>query len=217
MAIAKGKSNIKSERDLVILGIGEQISILNNDQTHIEKSINTQLVNIQSDSTIDNEEKTSIKRPLLEELQDIQEKHIRIRRTILIGMYTFWELSLQAILGLKNAKFNDSKKKNDTTKNKQKSIAWNYLNAIYEGNIPAAALDIDDKVRVLRNHMVHGKLAEGQLAQLKDFSKCHPELYLTVSIDGCNFLNYNGLFNLLDIISSELNNAEVQICNVEEG
>lgn len=217
MTIAKGKSNIKSERDLVIIGIDEQIGILKNNQTQREEPIITQLVNIQSDSTIDIEEKNSIKRPLLEELQDIQENHIRIRRTILIGMYTFWELSLQSILDLKNAKFNDSGKKNDTTQNKQRSIVWNYLNAIYEGNIPATALDIDDTVRVLRNHMVHGKLTKVQVEQLKDFSKCHPELHLTVSNEGCNFLNYDGLFNLLDIISSELNNAELQICNVVEG
>lgn len=211
MAIAKGQSNIKCERDLVILGFGEQIGILKTAQYRQEAIIKAQLFDNTSDSTIDNEEKMSIDKPLLEELQKIQECHLRIRRTILIGIYTLWELSLKAIVELKHAKA-DGSNQIRIIKDKKKSIAWNYLNVIYEGNIPLSALDIDGSVRILRNHMVHGNLSKDQLDQLRRFSICHSELYLKILTGECYFSDYEGLINLLKIISCELNNAEVTIC-----
>ncbi|WP_304679065.1 hypothetical protein [uncultured Duncaniella sp.] len=208
MAIAKGRSDIKCERDFVKQGFDEQIGILKNDQLQQERRLKSQLDNIHSDSTIDNDEKFSIEKPLVEELQNIQERHLRIRRTIMIGLYAFWELSLKAIIDLKCTKSSNSEKQINVTKDKKKSIAWNYLNVIYEDNIPLIALDIDGPIRVLRNHMVHGKLPKEQLEQLNSFSTNHPELYLRISIEGCNFYSYDGLLNLLNIISHELNNAE---------
>ena len=109
---------------------------------------------------------------------------------------------------MKCTKSSNSEKQINVTKDKKKSIAWNYLNVIYEDNIPLIALDIDGPIRVLRNHMVHGKLPKEQLEQLNSFSTNHPELYLRISIEGCNFYSYDGLLNLLNIISHELNNAE---------
>ena len=100
MAIAKGRSDIKCERDFVKQGFDEQIGILKNDQLQQERRLKSQLDNIHSDSTIDNDEKFSIEKPLVEELQNIQERHLRIRRTIMIGLYAFWELSLRNCLNL---------------------------------------------------------------------------------------------------------------------
>lgn len=214
MAIAKGQSDIKYERDLVRQGFDEQIDILKNDLFQQERQLKSQLYNIQSNSIIGNEEKFSIEKPLLAEHQNIQERHIRIRRTIMIGLYAFWELSLKAIFLLK---YEIIGKQIGAVKDKTKSIAWNYLNAIYEGNIPLTALDIDSSVRVLRNHLVHGKLSKNQLEHLSSFSVNHPDLHLSISFEGCYFSNYDGLLHLLDIISIELNNAELAICNVTYG
>ena len=214
MAIAKGQSDIKYERDLVRQGFDEQIDILKNDLFQQERQLKSQLYNIQSNSIIDNEEKFSIEKPLLAEHQNIQERHIRIRRTIMIGLYAFWELSLKAIFLLK---YEIIGKQIGAVKDKTKSIAWNYLNAIYEGHIPLTALDIDSSVRVLRNHLVHGKLSKNQLEHLSSFSVNHPDLHLSISNEGCYFSNYDGLLHLLDIISLELNNAELVVCNVTDG
>lgn len=213
MAIAKGRSDIKYERDLFKQGFDEQIGILKNDQFQQERDLKSQLVNIQSDSLIDNEDNSSTEKPLFDELENVQERHLRIRKTIMIGLYAFWELSLKAILDLKYAKSNNAKKQVSVAKDKKRSIAWNYLNVIYEGNIPMIALDIDGSVRILKNHMVHGKLSKEQLEQFNSFALYHPELYLSVSNEGCNFCNYDGLLNLLNIISHELDNAEVAINN----
>lgn len=180
MAIAKGQSDIKYERDLVRQGFDEQIDILKNDLFQQERQLKSQLYNIQSNSIIGNEEKFSIEKPLLAEHQNIQERHIRIRRTIIIGLYAFWELSLKAIFLLK---YEIIGKQIGAVKDKTKSIAWNYLNAIYEGNIPLTALDIDGSVRVLRNHLVHGKLSKNQLEHLSSFSVNHPDLHLSISIE----------------------------------
>jgi hypothetical protein len=213
MAISKGQLDIKSESDLVILGFEDQVKMLKDTQYQQEAVLKAQLFDILSDSTIDNDEKMSIKKPLLEELQNIKERHIRIRRTIFIGIYSLWELSLRTLSELKEQKSVNAEISNKGTTKEQESYARKCLNRIYAYNIPAKALDIDSYVRFLRNYMVHGKFPKDKLEQLCDFSANHPELYLNISADSCYISSYDGLLNLLTLIQDELNNAELSFCS----
>ena len=215
MAIAKGQSDIKSERNLVFLGFGEQIGVLKNAQFQKEIDLKAHLLDISSNSEIGKDERLTIEKPLIEELQNIEEQHIGIRRTVLIGLYSLWELSLRAIKDMKSAKNADAY--SVVSKSRQRSIAWNYLNAIYSGNIPLTALEIDDSVRILRNHFVHGDLSIDNLNHLKRFSEVHPDTNLRISNNSCYFSNYDGLLNLLNFISRELNDAEQAVCNSANG
>lgn len=215
MAIAKGQSDIKSERNFVILGFSEQIGVLKNAQFQKGIDLKAHLLDISSNSEIGNDERLTIGKPLIEELQNIEEQHIRIRRTVLIGLYSLWELSLRAIKDMKSVKIADAY--SEVSKNRQRSIAWNYLNAIYAGDIPLTALEIDDSVRILRNHFVHGDLSVDNLNHLKRFSEVYPDTNLRISNNSCYFSNYDGLLNLLNFISRELNDAEQAVCNSANG
>lgn len=212
MVITKGKSDIEAERDLVILGFKEQINCLKDAFSQQKAALKAQLDYISPDSNFSIDEISAIERPHIEELQDIQEKHTRIRRTILIGIYSLWELSLKYIKDTKSLQSFKNDTQPSIIENKRKSIAWNYLNVIYNESIPSSSLSIDDSVRILRNYMVHGRLSEDHLCNLRKFALSHSNLHLIICNKECDFSNYDGLLNLLDIISRELNSAESEMC-----
>ena len=98
MAIAKGLSINEAERCIVMQGFYEQLEIAQQSQYAQETSIKAKLYDIIEDNSLDEDEKQSLKKPLISELEEIENKHIRIRRSVLIGLYSFWEVSLKAIL-----------------------------------------------------------------------------------------------------------------------
>lgn len=211
MSITKGKSDIEAERDLVILGFKEQINCLKDAFSLQESALKAQLDYISGDPKSGIDEITSIEKPYIEELQSIQEQHTRIRKTILIGIYSLWELSLKSIKDTKSLQSSKNDTQLSIIENKKKSIAWNYLNEIYNESIPSSSLSIDNSVRILRNHMVHGRLSEDHLCNLRKFALSHSNLHLAICNKECDFSNYDGLLNLLDIISCELSSAECEM------
>ena len=66
MAIAKGQSDIKSERNLVFLGFGEQIGVLKNAQFQKEIDLKAHLLDISSNSEIGKDERLTIEKPLIQ-------------------------------------------------------------------------------------------------------------------------------------------------------
>lgn len=71
MSIAKGKSDIEAERDLVILGFKEQINCLKDAFSLQESALKAQLDYISGDPKSGIDEITSIEKPYIEELQSI--------------------------------------------------------------------------------------------------------------------------------------------------
>lgn len=80
----KGRSNIKAERDILFQGFRDQLKTMENALKLQETEIKAQLYDIISDLTIHDEEKNTLKKGLYETLENIEEQHIRIRRSIFI-------------------------------------------------------------------------------------------------------------------------------------
>ena len=132
MTIAKGISNNQAERNVVMQGFYEQLEIAQQSQYEQEASLKVKLYDIIEDNKLSEEEKQSLKKPLTNELEEIENKHIRIRRSILIGLYSFWEVSLNNIVSSQSSVFqhpNNEPPQKDRISTKSK--AWKYLKQIY--------------------------------------------------------------------------------------
>lgn len=208
MAIAQGRTDIQVERDIVLHGFIDQIEVAHKSQTEQEDSVKEKLYDIFVDNSIGQEERESLELPLYGILEDITEKHNRIRSAILIGMYSFWEVSLSAICEWMALNTNQIKPKFRKNANKDRSKVWMYLNSIYGDTIPDECLLIDGAIRMLRNYMVHGNLSDSQKYDLREFCKTHTEFSINESCGTFVISNYKGLEKLLNVISNELLKAE---------
>lgn len=213
MAIAQGRNDIQVEHDIVLHGFIDQIEVAHKSQTEQEDSVKAKLYDILVDNSIGQEERRSLELPLYGVLEDITEKHNRIRSAILIGMYSFWEVSLSAMNEvITSLNTNESKEyKIKKATKKRCSKAFIYLNSIYGDTIPKGCLLIDGPIRVLRNFLVHGNLYDDQKYVLREFCKTQTEFSIKESCGDFVITTYNGLINLLNIISHELSKAEQRI------
>lgn len=210
MAIAKGLSINEAERFIVMQGFYEQLEIAQQSQYAQETSIKAKLYDIIEDNSLDEDEKQSLKKPLISELEEIENKHIRIRRSVLIGLYSFWEVSLKAILSSQSFISPHSNKGNrQIERNSKKSKAWNYLKQIYGEDIPNTSLLIDDAIRECRNYIVHGQLSSNQEETIRTLEVSNPEFCIGITCGNCVITHYSGLRHLLEYISRELDNAEL--------
>ncbi|MDE6084273.1 MAG: hypothetical protein K2G11_07265 [Muribaculaceae bacterium] len=210
MAIAKGLSINQAERCVVMQGFYEQLEIAQQSQCTQEASIKAKLYDIIEDNSLDEDEKQSLKKPLISELEEIENKHIRIRRSALIGLYSFWEVSLNAILSSQSLIYSHSNKDNrQIERTSKKSKAWNYLKQIYGEDIPNTSLLIDDAIRECRNYIVHGHLSLRQEETIRTLEVSNPEFCIGIICGNCVITQYSGLRHLLEYISRELDNAEL--------
>lgn len=209
MAIAKGLSNNHAERNIVTQGFYELLEIAQQSQYAQEANIKVKLYDIIENNALDEDEKLSLKNPLLSELESIENKHMRIRRSILIGLYSFWEVSLNDILSSLPSIYihsNDNPQQKDRITSKSK--VWKYLNQIYDGNIPNTSLLIDGAIRECRNYMVHGQLSSSQEEVIRTLQISNPNFCIRIVCGNCVATSYSGLRHLLECISSELDKAE---------
>lgn len=72
MAIAKGLSNNHAERNIAMQGFYEHIEIAQQSLYAQEASIKVKLYNIVENNTLDEEERQTLKKPLISELEDIE-------------------------------------------------------------------------------------------------------------------------------------------------
>ncbi|MCM1138240.1 MAG: hypothetical protein NC453_06665 [Muribaculum sp.] len=208
MTIAQGQTYIQAERYIVVQGFTDQLEILHKSQTEQENNVKAKLYDIIANNSITKEEKRSLESPLYVVLEDIAEKHNRIRSSLFIGLYSFWEVSLNAICERMALNTNQIKPKSRKNANKDRSKVWMYLNSIYGDTIPDECLLIDGAIRMLRNYMVHGNLSDSQKYDLREFCKTHTEFSINESCGTFVISNYKGLEKLLNVISNELLKAE---------
>ena len=210
MAIAKGLSINQAERCVVMQGFYEQLEIAQQSQYVQETSIKAKLYDIIEGNSLEEDEKQSLKMPLINELEEIENKHIRIRRSILIGLYSFWEVSLNAILSSQSFISPHSNKGNrQIERTSKKSKAWNYLKQIYGEDIPNTSLLIGGAIRECRNYIVHGQLSSSQEETIRTLEVSNPEFSIGIICGNCVIAYYSGLRHLLEYISLELDNAEL--------
>lgn len=95
MTIAKGRTTCETERDTMVQGFHELLKVLKHAKNQTEIQAKAALYDIANDKALSDEERWSQMRPFNEMLTEQEESDIRIRRTVLIGLFSFWELSLK--------------------------------------------------------------------------------------------------------------------------
>lgn len=211
MAIAKGRTNCKAERDIVKQGFEEQLKILVAYNKQQEASLKSELYDILTDFSKSTEEKRSESVPLYNQLQELEDQNIRIRRAIFIGMYSFWEVSIKEILNTYSPFCVKSEKK--TSKKNKKNILTHYLSEIYPECAPPLVDIINHNIREFRNYSVHGTLSNSREKAINELIQSHPEFCIK-SVDRSYYIdNFKGLNAILKLFQNELDNAEDTIKN----
>lgn len=203
MTVAKGMSNCKAERDFVLQGFREQLEVVEQAQEQQEYCFKSHLYDILIDSSITEEEKRTLMAPWYDQLQELEERNIRIRRSIFIGLYSFLEISLKEI----------AEKVKGSNKFNEKLGGLKCFKAIYGENIPQSAGEINDYVRELRNYIVHGSLYENRKNAIENLMKVHSEFCIQSSCNHYYFRSYKGLYSIMNMFERELDRAENEIHN----
>lgn len=150
-------------------------------------------------------------------LSEQEETDIRIRRTLLIGMFSFWELSLKEIcefykLGIANDNgIEQNKKQRNGNEQKNKKPYYNYndyANAIFQSERPEIVNLINSEIKELRNYMTHGTVKADKIADIENLMKSHPEFCICKNCSDFFITSYDGLENILKVLSDGLICAE---------
>lgn len=213
MSIAKGRTNCEAERDAIVQGFNDLLRVLKQAKHQKEIGIKSELYDIISDHSISEEEKDTQKKPFYDLLSESEDTNTRIRRTILIGLFSFWELSLKGIcdyykIDVETAKLNNSQKEKHP-KNKTPRISENdYLNAIFKAERPKEVSVISSTIKELRNYMTHGSADDDRKAVIDSLISSHPEFCISKTQDGYVIDSYDGLDHILNIIIEGLCRVE---------
>ncbi len=213
MTIAKGRTNCKAERDLVLQGFNEQLQILSTSQIEQSNLFKAHLYDIITDFSIYYDEKHTLMSPWSNQLQELEDRHIRIRRSVFIGLYSFWEVSLMDMANTHIPSIVEKALESQKSKN---FGASDYLKLIYGGQLPALADLIDNNIREFRNYMVHGSLTEKRESLIKVLLSTHKEFCIEGTCRTYFIRDYEGLFELLTLLSYELDAAEHKIIEIKD-
>lgn len=221
MSFAKGRSECEAERDIIAQGFTDMLELLSKEETETKDYFKARLYDLETDKELPREERQSYSSPLFAQMYYVDDKHDRIRRTILIGLYSFWETSLLNLCehnnaierALKETILNVNKHQDNTTKKENgKRGSIPYLQKIYGGEqLPEPMRLIKDYIRELRNFIVHGTANEERKRTINELSKSHPEFGIKIDCS-CKYRlsTYKGIEEILTVIKSALNQAEQQ-------
>ena len=210
MTIAKGRTNCEAERDIIVQGFYELLNELKHAKNQIEIQAKAALYDVVNDKSLSNEERLTQMRPFEELLSKQEEKDIRIRRTILIGLFSFWELSLKNLCEYYKINITKTKnnKKESISKNVYKFSENDYLNAIFRDHRPKNIGLISSQIKELRNYMTHGNAGENRQAIIDNFIATYPDFCVS-KINSDYYINsYDGLDKILKIINDSLIDSE---------
>lgn len=212
MSIAKGQTNCKAERNLVLQGFKEQLQVLSTSQIEQENLFNLELNEINTDKTLSDEEKLTLRCKWTNQIQDMEQYHSRIRNSVFIGLYSYWEVSLREIISEHISVFvnivSSAKKLNNLS-------VKDCLELIYGVTLPSSVCIINNNLREFRNYMVHGNLTKKREVLINTLVNMHSEFCIK-SVCRTYFVSeYKGLFKLLTFLSQELDRAENKIIEIK--
>lgn len=210
MSFAKGRTNCEAERDTTAQGFRELLEALKRAKNQVEVEVKAELYDIINDKSLSEQERRERMKPFEDVLTEQEESDIRIRRTILIGLFSFWELSLKDLC--KYYKINVTKIKSSKKESKSKNVPIfgenDYLNAIFRDIRPKNIGLISSQIRELRNYMTHGSAYEDRQATIDSIISSYPELCVAKSGHDYFISSYDGLDKMLQIINDGLTIAE---------
>lgn len=210
---AKGRTNCEAERDIIVQGYTDLLKVLKQAKLQKETGIKAELYDIIFDTTISDEERQTQMRPFYDVLSEQEETDRRIRRSILIGLFSFWELSLKEVceyykLDVAAAKEPKPKKKNKSQNNEPHYGENDYLKAIFHTESPDKVDVISSKIRELRNYMTHGTAGATRKVAIDTLISTHPEFCISKECGDYSITSYDGLEQIMDTIKESLFCAE---------
>lgn len=212
MVFAKGRTNCTFQRDLIKEGFYDLLNALQELHDQMERHIKKDADNVISGNSLSEEEKVSLTRPFIEVLSNIEEKHIKIRNTILIGLYSFWESSLKDISNYYSLCITPTKKRALKSKHNSTYLsryyANDYLKVIFHDVSPKEVNTISEKIKELRNYITHDSTNENRERIINELILSHPEYHLCHSSNGYYFDSYEGLVRILETMVQALHIAE---------
>lgn len=219
MTFAKGRTNCEAERDTIVQGFHELLYELKHAKNQIEVQAKASLYDVVNDQSLSNDERRSQMRPFEELLSEQEEKDIRIRRTILIGLFSFWELSLKDLceyykINVTKTK-NNKNKKEEISKHVYKFSENDYLNAIFRDHRPKNIALISSQIKELRNYMAHGNAGEDRQVIIDNFIVTNPDFCVSEISGDYYITSYDGLDKMLKIITEGLIDAETTAKNLK--
>lgn len=215
MTVAKGLTNSQDERNTTISGFNDLIQVVADAKLKNEAFIKARLYDIIINSEDSYEEKKSQSNPLENSLSKIEETNIRIRRVILIGLYSFWEISLKELCDYYNIQLkkephnqiNEGNKRINAKTSHAKLGASDYLYSLLDEVISYKTELINNNIRELRNYFTHGTLNEKRKVAINYLIVNHPEFGVRNSSEPY-LSSYEGLKNIKELIESSLNKIE---------
>lgn len=220
MTIAKGCTDCESEREIIVQGFGDLLRVLMETKKQTEEHAKAALYDIINDNTLSEEERWLQMKSFNDLLSEQEETDIRIRRTVLIGMFAFWELSLKNIceyygIDVKSTKEPKSKNNNKSPKS-ERFYVNNYINAIFRLGRPDIVELIISEIKELRNYMTHGSADEKRQSIIDNLMDLHPEFCIAKNCGEYHIYSYNGLDSILRNIYDGLQIAEVTTKTIAE-
>lgn len=210
MTFAKGRTDCEAERDTIVQGFHELLKVLKHAKIQTEIQAKAALYDIANDKSLSDEERWSQMKPFNKMLSEQEESDIRIRRTILIGMFSFWELSLKDLC--EYYKINVTKVKNvkkGSKSKKEPNLNENdYLHAIFHNNRPEDVGLISSQIKELRHYMTHGSAGEERQEIIDNLMTEHPDFCISKMCGGYSISSYDGLDKMLKIINDGLIDTE---------
>lgn len=220
MAIAKGRTDCESEREIIIQGFNDLLSVLMEAKRQKEEHAKAALYDIINDNTLSDEERWTQMKPFNDLLLEQEETDIRIRRNILIGMFAFWELSLKDICGYYKIDVRATKvpkAQNDKESSKgERTYVNDYINAIFPLERPNVVERIITEIKELRNYMTHGSANEKRQSIIDKLMASHPEYCIAKNCGNYHIGSYKGLDNILKNINDGLQIAETATKTIVE-
>lgn len=213
MTIAKGRTDCESEREIIVQGFNDLLKVLKDAKKQTEEHAKSALYDIINEHTLSDDERWSQMKPFNDLLSEQEETDIRIRRTILIGLFSFWELSLKDICGY--YKLDVGMPKREKKNNKGKTPKENgfykvndYIKTIFPSELPNTVELISYQIRDLRNYMTHGSADEKRKGIIDKLMDSHPEFCIAKKCGDYHISSYNGLDSILRNICDGLQIAE---------
>ncbi len=221
MTIARGRTDCEAERDTVVQGFRELLKVLKLAKNQTEVQAKAALYDIINDKSLSDEERCSQMRPFNDLLSIQEDLDIKIRRTILIGLFSFWELSLKNIceyykIDVATEKGTKQKKVCDSKTAKTRNGENDYLNAIFRNKRPSKVGLISSQFKELRNYMTHGSADENRQAIIDNLITAYPDFCIS-KISGSYYItSYDGLNKMLKIINDSVIDAETTAKTINE-
>lgn len=207
MSFGKGRTNYQVERDIFYESFKDSISILIKSQKEEETYIKATLYDISASQFLSKEEKVSESRAYEQLLADIEEKYIRIRRIVFIGIYSFWEISLKELQDIKKEKHIKNKPNLKNCNFSKNNSIKEFIKILYNEITPELSI-LTENIRELRNYLVHGDLYEERKKYISELVQNHPEFKIHERQGSFYISDTAGLTYLCEIVYNELNNIE---------